>query len=375
MIYNTLEGTTFTATAEFLDDNDSPLQPKPGYPKVRLYDVDSDIVFEATAAFVSLGNYQLEITLPNFGYESTQQLRLVWVFRDSSNNKYKNTDVVIVEPNSLKRDTDLFTISGVDTKADFVIPESVSSNDLTVSLFDRNVFVTNLSVNVSSNGVDRTQVDFTLPQLSTKLENFLVICKVARSGARIPKNYSYKLWHVTPSVVNQISLIEDFVNKSRIENTIVELEYTHADIMSALKNGLAHFNSLSPQLTSFNGLNMQGSIGNAWFICSCWYLIHAQRLAEGNVAFDYSGQGVSLNVDRTAHLDTLLGALDTRIQDAVVPLKKLLVKAGIVSGDGSQGDNLNGNVDSRAAAKRMGVLTVVNSPTTRFVRGARWRTG
>jgi hypothetical protein len=377
MIHNIVEGTTLTATAEFLDDDDNPLQNKPGYPRIRLYDVDNSIILETTANFVSLGNFTADIQVPLLGYDKKQQLRLVWVFRDVDDHKYKTTDVVIVEPATLKRDSDLFTISGLDTNTTFVLPESVVPTDGKLNIFRENfVLDTRLlsTAQLDSNGVDRTGVTFNLPTTVTpSLNNYLVICTLTRPGTIVPKNYTYKLWHVTPSVVSMISLIEDFVNKSKIENVIPELEYTHADIMSSLIQGLSHFNGIGPQLTSFNGLNMQGAIGNAWFICSCWYLINAQKMAEGSLAFDFSGQGVSLNVDRTPALDAMLSSLESRIQDTVVPLKKLLAKAGIVSGDGSSGNNLNGLVDSRAAARRMGHLTVTNSPTTSFNSGIKWR--
>jgi hypothetical protein len=374
MIYNAVEGTTFNAVQEFLDDTNAPLQPKPGYPKVRLYDIDKDIIFETVANFVSLGNYTLNVGLPLLNYGEKKQLKLAWVFRDQDNNKYTVSDVVIVEPANLKRDSDLFTISGLDTTASFVLPTVVNQTNLAISLFSGNTLVQVLSPSLmTSNNVDRTTCVVNLPVLQAKFENYLIVAQV--NLGTVPKNYTYKLWHTTPSVVSMISLVEDFVNKSRIENTIQELEYTHGDIMSAMLEGLAHFNGIGPQLTSFNGLNMQGAIGNAWFICTCWYLLHAQRLAEGSTAFDFSGQGVSLNVDRTPHLDTLIGAMESRIQDTVIPLKKLLAKAGIVSGDGSQGSNLNGIANSRAAASRMGNLTVTNSPLTRFTRGIRWQTG
>jgi hypothetical protein len=375
LIYNTSEGQTFTAVQEFLDEDDLPVSNKPGYPRVRLYDQDKSVILEQIAQFVSPGRYTLDVAVPKLNLEKKSQLTLVWVLRDSDDHKYKVTDVIIVEPLGSKRVTDIFTINSVDVEASFVLPHSLVASDGKFSVYYQNNLVhASLDLGtVESNGIDSTTVSFVLPTLSAKLDNYLVLASVKPNGSSRALNYTYKLWSTTPSVLTQISLIEDFVNKSRLQNVIPELEYTHSDIMSALLQGLSHFNGIGPQLTSFNGLNMQGPIGNAWFICSCWYLINAQKMAEGNVAFDFSGQGVSLNVDRTPFLDALLGSIESRIQDTVVPLKKLLGKAGITSGDGSQGSNLQGAANSRAAASKMGMLTVTNSPTTRFVSGQRWQ--
>lgn len=373
MIYNAVQGTTFTATQTFLDDDDTtPLTPKPGYPRVRFYDKENDVIAEYTGNFLEPGKYSISVTVPNLPYEEKEELNLVWVFRDQSNTKYKTTDRVLVEPKNSKRESDLFLVYGEDTKASFTLPLILQDTEVKIGLYRQNSKIATLSPTIV-NSADKSTLTVDIPDtITSSLESYLIICKVSKQGYVVDKNFTYKLWMVTPSIVNQISLIDDFVNKSRLENVIKELEYTQGDYMSALTNGLSHFNGIGPQLTSFTGLNMQGAIGNAWFLCSCWYLIQAQKLAEGNVAFDFSGQGVSLNVDRTPHLDALLSSLDSRIQDTVIPLKKLLVKAGVVGGDGSQGQNLQGAANSQQAASRLGNLTVINAPTTSFNRGIRW---
>jgi hypothetical protein len=86
-----------------------------------------------------------------------------------------------------------------------------------------------------------------------------------------------------------------------------------------------------------------------------------QYMAEGSLAFDFSGQSVSLNIDRTTYIESMLGRLDTMVENQVKPVKRLLAKNGITSGDGSIG--------SKAMNSNFGLTRLTMAPTTRFFNG------
>lgn len=121
--------------------------------------------------------------------------------------------------------------------------------------------------------------------------------------------YTFKLWAVTPSVLSAATQLEDFINKARSSNVIPELEYTTADLIQYLHRGLSMFNVFRPQLTQFTGMNMQGMILSGWLDCSSYYALVSQLGAEGSMAFDFSGQTVQLNVDRTPAIESVLGRI------------------------------------------------------------------
>ena len=157
-----------------------------------------------------------------------------------------------------------------------------------------------------------------------------------------------------------MAALEDFLNKSRIENVIPELQYTSGDLMAYLERGLYMFNMVGVTPTSFNGLNMQGFLFDAWITCSCYYALGAQLMAEGSLAFDFSGQSVSLNIDRTPQLEGALGRIESSISERVIPLKNKLAKQGVTSGDGSAGkQNIN-------HSNNLGTLGLINASTTRL---------
>src|SRR5690606_17640747 len=187
---------------------------------------------------------------------------------------------------------------------------------------------------------------------------------------RVHDTYTYKVWAVTPQILLAARQLEDFINKARLENIIPELEYTQADLLECLARGLSYFNGLQPTITNFTGTNMQGHLLDAWLTCSAMYALGAQIQAEGALAFDFGGQTTSLNIDRTPAIESALGRIESQIENSVKPLKKLLAKAGVIAGDGSQGGQF---IDGSGA---IGMLSITNSPTTRMLpsqrRGGGW---
>ena len=164
-----------------------------------------------------------------------------------------------------------------------------------------------------------------------------------------------------------MSQLEDYLNKSRIENIIPELRYTTGDLVGYMERGLNIFNMIAHP-TYFNGLNMQGVMLDAHLLCSSYYALSAQLLAEGSLAFDFSGQGVSLNVDRTPQLEAALGRMEGLLDSRITPLKKELYKNGFLSGDGSFGAQ---NMNNPYAKGTLGVMnaatTRINGMTPRFI--------
>jgi hypothetical protein len=168
------------------------------------------------------------------------------------------------------------------------------------------------------------------------------------------------MFAITPQIMLGMATLEDFLNKSRIENVIPELQYTPGDLVGYLERGLYMFNTLGNYPTYFTGLNMQGVLFDAWITCASYYALGAQIMAEGSLAFDFSGQGVSLNIDRTPSLEGALGRIESAMDSRVVPLKKQLSKQGVVGGDGSIG---KGNMNKPS---NIGTLGMINATTTRL---------
>ena len=335
-----IDGHSVTVQTTFLDDDDTPLIPATGYPQVAFLDTDKTVLFTASAnPGTSPGSWESAIALPELGVNKATEYRIRWRLKTVSGDKHVNNQPLTVVPKADHRDTDVVVLAG-EVNGELVLPleyRTSYNGSLQVYTANKAQYATALDLSglALDVGKDRTFMEFPLPaQLQPALTASLIAVKMRVSSR--PKVFNYNLYLITPQIALAATAVENFLNKSKVENTIPELEYTYADLVHYLERGLYLFN-MTGSVTSFNGLNMQGVLYDAWLICACYWALGAQLLAEGSLAFDFSGQGVSLNVDRTPQLDSALGRIEARIQDTVLPLKKHLASQGILGGDGSQG--------------------------------------
>ncbi len=363
MAFRAMDGSALTVDLDILDDNDSPVVPRPGFPKVTLLDQDKSVIAQYNAVPTATpGQWESAIVLPELGVTQTTEYRLRWRCLSSDGEKYQFFDNLLVDPKADRRDSEIVLLTG-DTIAEFSVPLSytpamngtyqIYSGNNEQLLSPKSLADADVTVNA---GFDRTAILIPAIDIPPSLKPNLLMLRATVRGR--PKSYSFKYWNITPQIALAMTLVEDFLNKSRIENIIPELEYTSGDLVGYLERGLYMFN-MTGMPTGFTGTNMQGMLLDAWIICTTYWALGAQLMAEGSLAFDFSGQGVSLNVDRTPQLDSALGRIEARIQDTVVPLKKQITAQGFFSGDGSIGATQMRNPYAT------GVLSVINAPTTR----------
>lgn len=384
MLYT--EGEAARLSQLFVDEHEQPLEYSDSYPPVvRLYQ-ERELISEAYATVDTggePGTWVVEIPIPNLGLYEQTRLQARWRFTDSENGSHTATQYLDVAPESQSRIGDIVymypakdctaTMPFVFTKG---VPEQpanleleiparpgIPGDQLTIGLFsDNNLtypdFLTEESPEIKLRpGSTSTSMSFPCFWDGRVFEPALLVVSHFR-GERIPVTYTFNVWPSNSSILGTAKMLEDFLNKAHLKNVIPELDYTQGDLLQYLARGLGLFNQLE-QLTSFTGTNMKGYMQDAWLTCASYYALASQLQAEGALAFDFSGQTVSLNVDRTPAIESALGRVESQLEN-IKTLKKRLANAGIVSGDGSNGASpING-------ANRRGVLGLTNAPTTRL---------
>lgn len=392
-----VEGTTLPIIEVILDDFEQPVHPaknSPG-PRVRLYDTDKSVIAEviATVDAQEPGAWRVDLPIPKMGLHDTVTLRAVWVLRSDDGDSYKIKNEIQVSPQSEERTGDIIAIYPRDVYLTVVLPFAFNKGKpkrpanpqkgipaqpaelgdiLTFSLYRNNQGLfenlpwddPGVQVECYSN---KTLVRLPNAAGIAKLEPLALLVEHTNTDSFSSNQYTFKTWVVTPQILVAAQSLEQFINKARVSNVIPELEYTQADLIEYLARGLNLFNSFPPQLSAFTGTNMQGIILDCWLQCSAYYALAAQLQAEGALAFDFSGQSVSLNIDRTPSIEAALGRIESAMNDNVKPTKKLLAKAGVNSGDGSQGGRF---IDG---SSQFGALSLTNAPTTR-IPGTRFGT-
>lgn len=160
---------------------------------------------------------------------------------------------------------------------------------------------------------------------------------------------SAQLFLVTPSILDAMKAVLVQVNKSRAHFGFQPV-FSEPEILNYLRLGMDYFNGLFNP-TMFTMTNATGPIRFFWIQCSCIIALRSQYLMEGEAAFNFSGQSVSLDVDRSQFYEGLASAIDQQIQEPLRSLKANLAKRGLLMGDG----NVNPTALTRNAIGTIGI--------------------
>lgn len=212
----------------------------------------------------------------------------------------------------------------------------------------------------------------TIP-LPAQLEPYTLVW-AGRNSAR--PNYvdrqTGRLFIVTPSMLQAVADLRLTLNKSRATIAHEEdLLFTEAILLSYLRSGRDYFNGAGlGMLTAFTMTNAQGAIREFWLRSSLVAALRAQYLAEGEKAFNFSGQAISLDVDRTQYYQGLAETFKSELDQELKPFKQNLIKKGIVAGDG----NLDPTTGVGMRKGALGTVGITFSPANSGYKwNSRWR--
>jgi hypothetical protein len=174
-------------------------------------------------------------------------------------------------------------------------------------------------------------------QFMVSLVPYSIIWKYwASNNASVVYQERADLFIVNPSILGAVHDMKAKVNKAR--TTLYgrpDLLYPVPTCMTWLRRGGDAFNGAYGQFTNFTFTNALGPIREFWLLEAELAAIQSQYLAEGEKSFSYQGAQISLEVDRTAYLDTAANAIQSRLDNELKLIKTNLIIKGNTSGDGS----------------------------------------
>lgn len=239
-----------------------------------------------------------------------------------------------------------------------LITQDAAVGPVTVDIYLSNMAVSGFTGLVAAapiNLADGYQYDVAVNTLglTPALVPYTAIWNYTVNGVTLHQSAS--LFAVTPSIMAAMSDILLTINKSRAHFGYQPV-FNPTEVVSYLRLGADYFNGLFLP-TMFTMTNATGPVRYFWLQCSAIVALRAQYLMEGESAFDFSGQSISLNVDRSQFYDSMAGAIDSQIQEPLRQLKANLSKRGLTSGDG--------NVNPLAIANNaIGTIGISNSPVS-----------
>lgn len=154
----------------------------------------------------------------------------------------------------------------------------------------------------------------------------------------------YREYHfvyvATPKMLAQIREVRTLIDKGRRNHPNPALNYTDLDIAGYLGQGAQMLNAIKPVLTNWTPNTVPNEFSLALTYAAAYTALTAQYLAEGSAAFDFSGQAISLSVDRTPFIDATLNRFKEYLDTQVPTQKRLWVRSGGTgSGQGILGIN------------------------------------
>jgi len=160
-----------------------------------------------------------------------------------------------------------------------------------------------------------------------------------------------KLFIVNPSISVAIEDVRMRVSKARTSVlNQPDLLFDTPTIMSWLRRGRDEFNGAGQFWTTFTMLDATGGVREFWLTYSEIAMLRAQALAEGEKAFNFAGQAISLDVDRSQYYQTLADTLQSRVDTDIRPYKVSLKMGNMSGGSG------NVNAGPGANLPKLGIM-------------------
>jgi hypothetical protein len=176
------------------------------------------------------------------------------------------------------------------------------------------------------------------PEIQAALEPYTVswVYYNSAAGSNTKNRQISRLFVINASIAQAT---EDM--RSMIQRAIMTIDhredmvFTTPLLLAFLRMGRDGFNGAHGMFTAFTMTNAQGPIRYFWLKYAELHALRSQFLAEGEKAFNFQGQQISLDVDRTNYYQQLADNWQQILDNEAKPVKQNLIKKGVIGGDGS----------------------------------------
>mgnify|MGYP001179623180 CR=1 FL=1 len=131
------------------------------------------------------------------------------------------------------------------------------------------------------------------------------------------------LYLVNAATQRMMLQIRAAIDKARNIPYNPALAWFDTDLLVYIDQGLQQFNSKPPTFTNYGMGNLPSHLQYPVLQCVLWNALRAQLLAENQAQFNFSGQSVTLDVDRQAAIESELGRIQSYIDQEIKSIKRL----------------------------------------------------
>ena len=154
--------------------------------------------------------------------------------------------------------------------------------------------------------------------------DYLAIWDVTETVTSVPTTVIQKIHVVYFNLLVKIPQVRMLIDKIQKRQGRVHA-YEDADIVEYLNQGIKLVNSIFPY-TNYSVINLPDALDFYWTMAAAWYGLNAQYMLEAETSFNFSGQTVTLDVDRTGFIESELGRLWDLLNEHLPKIKTFLAR-------------------------------------------------
>lgn len=181
------------------------------------------------------------------------------------------------------------------------------------------------------------QIELNTQPLQPSLEPYGVVWFYGNDATHLYDQEQSSVYVITQSQLQAAKDLQLRINKART-SIGDKPTFDITEMLSYLRRGMDWFNAFGI-VTSFTMTNAKYGTREYWLKFSEIIALRAQYMFESETNFDFQGQAISLNVDRTGFYEGLASAIESEVQEAARQYKQQLGKRGNTNGDGSADPN------------------------------------
>ena len=315
---NVSPGEQVSASIGFFDDDQNPrVAQSVLYPMYTVLDSNSNLITTGTGTLGTNNLWGCEFSIPLDAVLSENKYVITWLFIDNAGKEFISAEYFDVTSNYevYAKETQLLALQNSSLQIFTALPKTTRPS---VTIYSGDQVVLNDSA--SSAGVfnDTYLFKFTIP------EYVLVDPEYSILWTQGLDQFYQKLNVITISTMLRVSDIRMYLDKVH-KDLNMYVGYRDSDLCFHLNRGLDLINSFKPitnwSLLGFSAGGPQQLASYGLTAAACYSALNAQYLAEGDLAFDYSGQPVQLSVDRTQYIESQIGRLWDYLTTEFKPFK------------------------------------------------------
>lgn len=357
---NLKPGTNFTAVSDFFTETGAPLV-LTDPPEYAVRDNNQNLIVSGIAEQTNKPErWQALIALPATLIPGNYNI--IWIAKTSKSKQINREQFSIVDstPNYYELDLLVPEKSSVTDYLKTQSSETVSNISVDI------ITPEGLSIYQTTNVTESVQGENRLFRLKTPvLDNLyaggsfaLYIINWTFTVDGETQTEHHFVYVVNPKVLAYVNELRRMIDKAGIQNPNVALRYNNVDLVAYLNLGLQFVNLQPPQQTAFTLADIPNNLYIYVLYSAAVHALESRYMAEAEAAFNFNGQPITLEVDRTQFLDAAI----SRYNEKLGNLNE--VKKGIAMSGGGSGGGVG--FSSASGDNSGGVLSLSRGPLTQF---------